>query len=156
MAVPCSQSKSHLEIFNGTAQPLGINIVLYGSTDIPLGSLSNSGAIQSFINGPVFAILGFSVNATGDSLYAELAGNSPLPVLNPFATYISSVAAPPTLSVQTVLNSPPVTTPSLAADGESALVLAYQSTSSQPVTFVVSAMWTGAVLWRCRGVAWTF
>jgi uncharacterized repeat protein (TIGR01451 family) len=63
---------------------------------------------------------------------------SSLTVLNPFAVYASSRQAPATLDVPTVLNSPPVTGPSLAADGKSALILAFQSTSPQPVTFTLS------------------
>jgi hypothetical protein len=56
--------------------------------------------------------------------------------LNPFAPYAALQQAPSTLDVPTVLNAPPAT--SLAADGESAVVLAYQSKSTLPVTFAVS------------------
>ena len=61
--------------------------------------------------------------------------------MNPFALYTSPATAPATLDASTVLNSPSAT--SLAADGESAVVLAYQSKSPQPVTFALSANSTG-------------
>jgi pimeloyl-ACP methyl ester carboxylesterase len=64
-----------------------------------------------------------------------------LTIINPFAPYAPLQQAPPILDVQTVVNSPLAT--SLAADGESAVVLVYQSSSSQPVTFNVSASGTG-------------
>jgi probable HAF family extracellular repeat protein len=72
-------------------------------------------------------------------LYLLTLGN--LTTLNPFASYAAVGQAPQTINASTVLNSPAAT--SLAADGESAVVLAYQSTSSQPVTFSVSASGTG-------------
>ena len=64
-----------------------------------------------------------------------------LSVVNPFASYAIMKLAPPTLDLPTVLSSP--TANMLAADGESAVVLVYQSTSKEPVTFSVSASGTG-------------
>ncbi len=66
---------------------------------------------------------------------------SSLTILNPFASFASQQLAPPTLDMPTVLSSPPAT--SLAADGESAVVLVYQSTSSEPVTFDLISEWAG-------------
>lgn len=54
----------------------------------------------------------------------------PLTILNPFALYTSPPSVPLTVDVSTVLTSPAAT--SLAADGVSAVVLAYQSDSPQP------------------------
>jgi probable HAF family extracellular repeat protein len=61
-------------------------------------------------------------------------GNSSLSVSNPFAPYAASQQAPPTQNLP--LLSPAT---SLAADGESAVVLSYKSTSPQPVTFTLTA-----------------
>jgi probable HAF family extracellular repeat protein len=71
--------------------------------------------------------------------------NSFLLALNPFAPYAVSRQAPPVLnmpqSLLTVLSAPPAT--SLAADGEAAVVLAYQSSSRLAVTFTLSPSGTG-------------
>ena len=68
------------------------------------------------------------------------AGTASLSVLNPFAPYAASQQAPPTLnmpeSLSTVLSSPVAA--SLAVDGESAVVLAYQSSSPSAATFALS------------------
>ena len=73
-------------------------------------------------------------------VYLLTPGNALLTVLNPFAPSVTLRQSPPTLSMpakmQLVLSSPRAT--SLAADGKSAVVLAYQSTSPQPVTFTLS------------------
>ena len=81
--------------------------------------------------------------ANGNDNHAYLLNprNSPLTALNPFAPYASRRMAPPTLGRMAVLYSPPAT--SLAADGRSAVVLAYQSDSFQPVTFTLSAIGIG-------------
>lgn len=66
---------------------------------------------------------------------------SSLSALNPYALYAARKLAPPTLDLSTVLSSPAAT--SLAADGQSAVVLVYESTSSVPVTFSVSGSGNG-------------
>ena len=83
------------------------------------------------------------IAANGSNAHAYLLTPeySPLLVLNPFVPYARLLQPPPTLDVPTVLSSLPAT--SLAADGESAVVLAYQSKSSEPVTFAVQASATG-------------
>jgi len=84
------------------------------------------------------------IAATGSDGHAYLltpVNTLSLKVLNPLAPYAQNRQAPPTLTVPGVLNSPTAT--SLAADGESAVVLAYQSKSPQPVTFAVSARGAG-------------
>jgi len=83
-------------------------------------------------------IAAWGCNAYTCHSYLLTPGGSPLKVVNPFASYAASGRAPPTLDVPTVLNSSPVTSPSLAADGESALVLEYQFQSPQPVTFTLT------------------
>ena len=67
--------------------------------------------------------------------------NSSFAPLNPFAFYAARPQAPPTLNMASTLGLPAAT--SLAADGESAVVLAYQSKSPQPVTFTLLANSTG-------------
>jgi pimeloyl-ACP methyl ester carboxylesterase len=82
----------------------------------------------------------FPLNARRSAFAIYGAGcqaNSCLSVLNPFGLYASVKAVPPTLDSPTVMSSPSAI--SLAADGESAVVLAYRSQSSQPVTFELSA-----------------
>jgi pimeloyl-ACP methyl ester carboxylesterase len=61
--------------------------------------------------------------------------------LNPYQLYAPSKLPPSTLDVPTVLSAPVAT--GLAADGKSALVLAYNSTSSAATTFSVSARGSG-------------
>ena len=56
---------------------------------------------------------------------------------NPFASFVSSGTAPQAIDLEAVLSSPPAT--SVAADGQSAVVLVYQSSSPQSVTFTLSA-----------------
>ena len=68
-------------------------------------------------------------------------GSSLLTVLNPFAPYASNRQAPPILNMLDVLSSPQATC--LAADGESAVVLEYKSTSPQPTTFAFTATAAG-------------
>jgi hypothetical protein len=80
--------------------------------------------------------LGSGTGGCSMSLSAEL-WNISLPVLNPFAPYAALQQAPSILDVPTVLNAPQAT--SLAADGKSAVVLAYQSKSAQTVTFDLSS-----------------
>ncbi len=82
-----------------------------------------------------------AANGSNGHGYLLTPGNSLLTILNPFAPYALFQQPPPTLDVPAVLSSPPAT--SLAADGESAVVLAYQSTSPQPVAFALSASGTG-------------
>ncbi|MGC2299258.1 MAG: FG-GAP-like repeat-containing protein [Acidobacteriaceae bacterium] len=66
----------------------------------------------------------------------------PLTVYNPYALYAPSKLAPPAaIDLPTVLSSPIGT--SLAADGKSALVLVYQSPSSQPTVFSVTGSGNG-------------
>ena len=81
-----------------------------------------------------------AANGSNGHAYLLTLGNSVLTVVNPFADPATRQVSPPTLtmpaSLATVLSSPPAT--SLAADGESAIVLAYQSRSPQPVTFTLS------------------
>ncbi len=69
-------------------------------------------------------------------LGAPSPGNTLLTIMNPFSQYAIFGLAPPVLDVRTVLSSPPAT--SVAADGQSAVVLVYRSKSSQPVEFGVS------------------
>jgi pimeloyl-ACP methyl ester carboxylesterase len=69
-------------------------------------------------------------------------GNSSLTIVNPFAPYAQNQQAPPALAMDGVLSAPQSI--SLAADGQSAVVLVYKSQSSEPVTFALSA--TGAGL----------
>ena len=66
---------------------------------------------------------------------------SVLSVLNPFARYATQSQSPPVLDMSAVLNSPAAT--SIAADGQSAVVLAFRSQSSQPVTFSLLNPGTG-------------
>ncbi len=63
--------------------------------------------------------------------------SSPLTIVNPFAPYARYQQPPQALSIPAVLNADPVS--SLAADGNTAVVIIYKSTSSQPVTFALSA-----------------
>ncbi|HUB80122.1 MAG TPA: hypothetical protein VMB03_15055, partial [Bryobacteraceae bacterium] len=63
--------------------------------------------------------------------------NSQLSVLNPFASYAVAQQTPRPLNIESMLTSP-TAGQILAADGESALVLVYKSTSPQPVTFNIS------------------
>ena len=70
--------------------------------------------------------------------FTETAGSvSSLYAVNPFVSYVSHQLAPGILDSKTVMNSPVAT--SLAADGQSAVVLVYQSSSVQPVTFTLVA-----------------
>jgi len=80
-----------------------------------------------------------AANGSNGHAYLLTPGNSPgiLTVLNPFLSYTSPAVAPPTLDVPTVMSSRAAS--SLAADGESAVVLTYQSNSPLPVTFALSA-----------------
>ena len=93
----------------------------------------------------------YVANGTDGSAYLLSPGGSFLSVLNPYANYPGLGLAPPVLtvpgSVPAVLSS--ATANSLAADGQSAVVLAYQSSSSLPVTFAVSASGT----WLLPGAA---
>ena len=87
------------------------------------------------------------IAASGSDGHAYLltSGNSLLKVVNPFAPYASFAQAPPVLyapdNVPAILNSPKANI--LAADGESAVVLAFQSKSNAAVTFTVSASGIG-------------
>ncbi len=100
-------------------------------------TIPNAGPLIIGGNGLLYVVSG------GQKVYTvtESSGNSPLTVLNPFAPYPTLQQAPPTLTMPEVLSSPSAN--SLAADGESAVVLAYQSRSSQPVTFHFSASGVG-------------
>ena len=64
-------------------------------------------------------------------------------IVNPFAPYAISPQSLPTLDQASVMSS--YLAGALAADGESAVVLLYESNSSQPVTFALSNA-TGAVV----------
>jgi probable HAF family extracellular repeat protein len=79
-----------------------------------------------------------TAEGSNDHAYLLTPATSQLTVLNPFAPYAVIPQAPPTLNIETMLST---ATPAhmLAADGESALLLVYQSASSQPVTFTLSA-----------------
>ncbi len=79
----------------------------------------------------------------GPAEYVELTPQTALSVVNPFADYAipDPEQAPPTLVVSAVQYAPPAT--SLAADGQSAVVLVYHSQSSQQVTFALAAGGTG-------------
>ena len=115
-----------------------------------------SGAESSGAPGGAFCGSGFQSNLTNPHVLGQTeidgvtgcdwaltvlgtGGIQPLQVvpLNPFAPYASGQLAPGTLNVPTVMASPPAA--SLAADGESAVVLALKSQSNAPVTFSVSA-----------------
>jgi hypothetical protein len=71
---------------------------------------------------------------------------SQLTILNPFAPYAQAGQAPPTVSVSGLSDWPPPwpEAGSLAADGQSAVVLAYESQSNSPVTFSISASGTSS------------
>jgi pimeloyl-ACP methyl ester carboxylesterase len=108
-------------------------------------NLSTSYSINS-IGFDIFAVSGsgyYEVDGEGDPTSITVSGQpatnpgGPLSAVNPYALYAPSKLAPPTLDLPTVLSSPAAT--GLAADGKSALVLTYQSTSNEPVTFSVSA-----------------
>jgi probable HAF family extracellular repeat protein len=106
------------------------------NSSLPLNSgwvLNSANAIND--SGQIVG-LGTLNGQTHGFLLENVAVNSPLLVLNPFAPYALSNQAPPALDVPTVLNSPSAT--GVAADGESAVVLAYQSKSPEPVTFALS------------------
>jgi probable HAF family extracellular repeat protein len=79
------------------------------------------------------------IAAVGSDGHAYLLtfANSQLSVLNPFTPYVMTQTAPRPVNIESMLTAP---TPAqnLAADGEAALVLVYQSTSPQPVTFNLS------------------
>ena len=74
-------------------------------------------------------------------LGAPTPGNSLLTIVNPFSRYAVFGLAPQVLDVPAVVSSPPAA--SLAADGQSAVVLVYRSKSSQPVKLDVSASGAG-------------
>src|SRR5579862_835785 len=78
----------------------------------------------------------------GRAVAQHMNGNSHLTVVNPFAPYSALHVTLPTLDIPSeVPLYPPAI--SLAADGESAAVLVYQSKSTQPVIFDLSASGTG-------------
>ncbi len=79
----------------------------------------------------------FTVTSRGTVTVDITVTTGGISVLNPFAPYAGLHEAPPTLAMDDVLNAPAAT--SVAGDGESAVVLSYKSTSSQPVTFDVLA-----------------
>ncbi len=100
---------------------------------------------QSWISFGISAVSGsefYAADGEGDPTSITVSGQpaanpgGPLSALNPYALYAPAKLAPAALDLPTVLSSPVAT--GLAADGKSALVLTYQSTSNEPVTFSVS------------------
>ena len=84
--------------------------------------------------------VGLNANTPGIWTMVSAPGYS-LSIVNPYALYAPSMSAPAVLDLPTVLRSPTATM--LAADGRSAVVLVYESISSEPVTFSVSASGAG-------------
>ena len=156
-----------LDQYRSTCYALGINrsgqVVGYCLTvDGDQSAFLYSGGTMMDLNDLASLPRGTLTSAVGINDYGQIVANgegpgygefyllvapwvSPFTVLNPFAAYAALKKAPPTLNMPVnmpaVLNSPAATR--LAADGESAVVLAYQSKFPQPVTFAVSASGTG-------------
>ena len=102
-----------------------------------------SGDYLTDVNG--FNDAGYILASTNNGASYLLTPAGGLTIVNPFANYAQTAQAPPSLpmpdNIQVVTGSAKAT--SLAADGQSAVVLAFQSKSSQPVTFSLSASGTG-------------
>lgn len=126
---PCDEGGDAFLYSGGTWSDLNTLVTLTSPGQWLAGALliNNRGQILSSAEGPAKMYVLTPVTLP--------AGPSSLSVLNPFAPFAASRQAPPTLTLPAVLSSPAAT--SLAADGESAVVLAYQSTSPQPVTFTL-------------------
>ncbi|MGA2185188.1 MAG: hypothetical protein ABSH47_19390 [Bryobacteraceae bacterium] len=82
------------------------------------------------------------ITANGSDGHAYLlTPASGVKVTNPYAPYASGKSAPGAIDATTALNAPVAT--GVAADGLSAVVLAFQTTSRQPVDFTIAATGTG-------------
>ena len=123
----CSDGNLHASLYSGGTWTDLNTLVTLGQVLNDAVAINNRGQILSEAEGPAKMYV-----LTPGALPA---GPSSLSVLNPFAPYAVSGQAPPMLTMAAILNSPAAT--SLAADGESAVVLAYQSASPQPVTFTL-------------------
>jgi len=145
-------------ISGGFGQALGINgrgqvVGSFGPTADGNGAFLYSNGAMVDLNNPLTLPAGLltSANAINDlgqiaatgyysgfveHAYLLVPLKSSLTILNPFAPYAANRQLPPTLDVPTVLNAPKAVR--LAADGQSAVVLSYQSNSPAPVTFALS------------------
>ena len=118
-----------------------------GFTLTPSGILSSTGtpAAQSSSYNFTVQVTDSDGNLAAQELTVVVAppGAGNLSFLNPLAEFSIFVQPPTVLDVPTILTSPTAT--SLAADGQAAVVVAYQTQSSAPVTFEISVSGIGDV-----------
>ena len=140
-------SGSFATAINNLGQVVGFAVTASGAHQAFLYSGGTMTDLSSLVTPPLSVSLteaegindSGQIVAVGSDGHAYLLtyANSQLSVLNPFAPYVTAQTAPRSVNIQSMLAAP-VPAQSLAADGESAVVLVYKSASPQPVTFNLS------------------